>query len=161
MTRVLIVDDQPAFRRQLRALLTAAGLEVIGEAANIAAAEDLARSLKPDLAIMDIVLPGLSGIVATTYLKAFVPGLKVILVSAYHGDVLKASAQAVGADDFIPKDELDLDVALTWKETFVGVDSALARTRDASLLATHRQHECCSTARMTSQGYPHDPRFDR
>lgn len=118
MTRVLIVDDQPIFRRQLRALLTRAGLDVIGEAEDIAAAEELVQSQKPDLAVVDVILPGVSGIVGTTLLKALDADLRVILVSAYHGNLLKASAQAVGAEAFIPKDELDLSIVLEWKKSF-------------------------------------------
>ncbi|MBU2609565.1 MAG: response regulator transcription factor [Chloroflexi bacterium] len=116
MTRVLIVDDQPAFRRQLRALLTRAGLEVVAEAGDIPAAERLAQSRQPDLAIVDVLLPGVSGIEGTPRLKALAPGMRVILVSAYHERLLQASAQAAGAEAFIPKDELDLSVALNWNE---------------------------------------------
>lgn len=116
MTRVLIVDDQPAFRRQLRALLDRARLEVVGEAGDIAAAETLAKSLQPDLAIVDVVLPGMSGIEGTPRLKALAPNMRVILVSAYHEQVLRASAREAGAEAFIPKDELDLPMALQWKE---------------------------------------------
>jgi len=116
MTRVLIVDDQPAFRRQLRALLARAGLEVIAEAGDIAAAETLAQSTQPDLAIVDVLLPGVSGIEGTPRLKALAPNMRVILVSAYHERLLQASARSVGAEAFIPKDELDLSVALKWNE---------------------------------------------
>lgn len=116
MTRVLIVDDQPAFRRQLRALLDRARLEVVGEAGDIAAAETLAKSLQPDLAIVDVVLPGMSGIEGTPRLKALAPNMRVILVSAYHEQVLRASAREAGAEAFIPKEELDLPMALQWKE---------------------------------------------
>ena len=117
MTRVLIVDDQPAFRRQLRALLDRARLEVVAEAGDIAAAETLAQSLQPDLAVVDVLLPGVSGIEGTPRLKALAPNMRVILVSAYHERLLHASAQAAGAEAFIPKDELDLSVALSWNET--------------------------------------------
>ncbi len=116
MTRVLIVDDQPAFRRQLRALLSHAGLEVVAEAGDIATAETLAQSLQPDLAIVDVLLPGVSGIEGTPRLKALAPHMRVILVSAYHERLLQASAQAAGAEAFIPKDELDLSMALNWNE---------------------------------------------
>ncbi|MDI6768648.1 MAG: response regulator transcription factor [Anaerolineales bacterium] len=116
MTRVLIVDDQPAFRRQLRALLDRAGLEVIGEADDIAAAEALAQSLQPDLAIVDVLLPGVNGIEGTPRLKWLAPNMRVFLVSAYHECLLLASAQEAGAEAFIPKDELDLSVALSWNE---------------------------------------------
>lgn len=116
MTRVLIVDDQPAFRRQLCALLARAGLEVVAEASDIATAERLVQSRQPDLAIVDVLLPGVSGIEGTPRLKALAPNMRVILVSAYHERLLQTSAQAAGAEAFIPKDELDLSVALSWNE---------------------------------------------
>ena len=114
MTRVLIVDDQPNFRRQLRALLERAGLEVVAEADDIAAAESLLKFLQPDLAIVDVLLPDRSGIEGTPRLKSLAPKMRVILVSAYHDKHLKTSAKAFGAEAFIPKDELDLSVALSW-----------------------------------------------
>jgi len=117
MTSVLIVDDQPAFRRQLHALLTCAGLDVIAEAGGIPAAEVLVKSLQPDLAIVDVILPGVSGIEGTPRLKALAPNMRVILTSAYHEQVLRVSARDAGAEAFIPKDELDLNVALKLKET--------------------------------------------
>ncbi len=117
MTRVLIVDDQPTFRRQLRSLLAQAGLEVVAEASDIPAAEKLAQSRQPDLAIVDVLLPGVSGIEGTPRLKALVPNIRVILVSAYHERLLQTSAQAAGAEAFIPKDELDLSIAMSWKKT--------------------------------------------
>lgn len=116
MTRVLIVDDQPTFRRQLQALLTLAGLEVIAEAEDIPTAEAQALFLQPDIAFVDVVLPGVSGIEGTPRLKALAPKMRVILMSAYHEDILRISARTVGADIFIPKDELDLSTALEWKE---------------------------------------------
>ena len=121
MTRVLIVDDQPAFRRQLRTLLDRAGLEVVGEAGDIPSAETQAQSLQPDLAVVDVLLPGVSGIEGTPRLKALAPNMRVILVSAYHERLLHASAQAAGAEAFIPKDELDLSVAMSWNENEGGL----------------------------------------
>ena len=121
MTRVLIVDDQPAFRRRLRTLLDRAGLEVVGEAGDIPSAETQAQSLQPDLVVVDVLLPGVSGIEGTPRLKALAPNMRVILVSAYHERLLHASAQAAGAEAFIPKDELDLSVAMSWNENEGGL----------------------------------------
>lgn len=116
MIRVLIVDNQPTFRRHLRALLEYAGLEVVAEAGDIATAEVLAQSLQPDLAIVDVLLPDVSGIEGTPRLKWLAPHMRVIVVSAYHERLLQASAQAAGAESFIPKDELDLATALSWNK---------------------------------------------
>ena len=118
MTRVLIVDDKSAFRRHLRQLLERAGLTVVGEACDISEAEALLQSLQPDLAVVDVMLPGVNGIEGTPRLKAVAPGLRVILVSAHQNRAQlfqKAAAQA-GAETFIAKDELDLDVVRGWSK---------------------------------------------
>jgi DNA-binding NarL/FixJ family response regulator len=116
MIRVLIVDDQPTFRHQLRQLLTHAGLNVIGEAGDIPAAEIMVSELHPDLAIVDVMLPGLSGLDGTSRLKGLQADLRVILVSAYHdrAQVFQTSAAEVGAEAFIPKDNLNLDIVQSW-----------------------------------------------
>ncbi len=118
MTRVLIVDDQPAFRRQLRQLLTYAGLTVVGEAGDIPEAEAQVQTLQPDLAVVDVRLPGVNGVEGTVCLKALAPNLRVILVSAYRdqAEVFQTAAEEVGAEAFVPKDDLDLDVVQAWKE---------------------------------------------
>ncbi len=110
MTRVLIVDDQPVFRRQLSDLLRIAGWEVVGEASDIFAAETLAQTEQPDLAFVDVMLPGINGIEGTPRLKKAAPKMHVVLVSAYHDqfELFQESAQSVGAEAFYPKDELDL-----------------------------------------------------
>ncbi len=94
-TRVLIVDDRPAFSRQL----TRAGLSVVGEAGDIPEAEAQVQSLQPDLAVVDVMLPGANGIEGTPRLRALVPGTRVILVSAYRdrAGVYQTAASAVGA----------------------------------------------------------------
>jgi DNA-binding NarL/FixJ family response regulator len=116
MTRVLIVDDQPAFRRHLRRLLIYAGLTVVGEAGNIPEAETLAQTLQPDLALVDVMLPGVNGLDGTPRLKALSPHLRVILISAHqnHADNFRAAAQEVGAEEFISKDDLDMSVVRAW-----------------------------------------------
>lgn len=114
---VLLVDDHAAFRDHLRGLLAAAGFAVIGEAGDMAEAETLARALRPDLAVVDVMLPGVSGLEGTPRLKALLPALRVILISAHadEGGVLHRAALAAGAETFIPKDELDVSLVQTWK----------------------------------------------
>jgi DNA-binding NarL/FixJ family response regulator len=116
MTRVLIVDDQPSFRHQLRQLLIYAGLEVVGEAGDIPTAEGLVQSLRPDLAIVDLMLPGINGLQGSQRLKATAPWLRVILISAYrdHAEAYRAAAQQAGAEEFIAKDDLDLSAVRAW-----------------------------------------------
>lgn len=118
MTRVLIVDDKPSFRRQLRQLLTRAGLTVVGEAADIPEAETLIQALRPDLAVVDVILPDVNGLEGTPRLKALDPGLRVILVSAHRdrAELFQTAAKEAGADAFISKDDLDLEVVRAWSK---------------------------------------------
>ena len=117
-TRVLIVDDQSSFRRQLRRLLTHAGLTVVGEAGDMPEAKELTRSLQPDLAVVDVNLPGENGVSGTPQLRALAPKMRVILVSAQQdrARVLQKSAVEAGAEAFIPKDDLELEVVEKWAE---------------------------------------------
>jgi DNA-binding NarL/FixJ family response regulator len=116
MTRVLIVDDQPTFRRQLRALLQVAGLQVVGEAGDIPAAEKIIRATPLDLAIVDVMLPGINGVEGAARLKAIAPNVRVILVSAYPDrvNVFRQAARDAGAETFVAKDDLDLAMARSW-----------------------------------------------
>lgn len=118
MTRVLIVDDQPSFRHQLRALLERAGLNVVAEAHNIPDAERKTRAMHPDLAIVDVMLPGINGVEGTARLKALAPNLRVILVSAYADriNLFRQAARNAGAEMFVAKDELDLEMVRGWKD---------------------------------------------
>lgn len=116
MTRVLIVDDQPAFRLQLRRLLERAGMDVVAEAGDIPEAEAQARTLHPDLAVVDVILPGISGLEGVPQLKATAAGLRVIVVSAHQDQahILRDAAERAGAECFVQKDTLDLSVVGSW-----------------------------------------------
>lgn len=116
MTRVLIVDDQPLFRRHLCQLLDFAGLTVVGEVSDISAAKVLVQELQPDIAIIDVMLPGETGIEGTRQLKALSANLRVFLISAHQdrAQILQKSAVEAGAEAFIPKDDLELAVVKSW-----------------------------------------------
>lgn len=118
MTRVLIVDDQAPFRQLLRRLLIRAGLSVVGEAGDIRQAEEIVPALRPDLALVDVGLPGIDGIEGARRLKALLPAMRVILISSYddHAQVFRTAARDVGAEAFIPKDELDENTVRAWQE---------------------------------------------
>jgi DNA-binding NarL/FixJ family response regulator len=120
--RVLIVDDRSSFRRDLRQLLTQAGLTVVGEAGDMLEAKELTRDLQPDLAVVDVNLPGESGMSGTPQLIALAPEMRVILVSAQHdsAQVLQKSAVEAGAEAFLPKDDLELAVVKKWAERALG-----------------------------------------
>jgi DNA-binding NarL/FixJ family response regulator len=101
---VLIVDDHPAFRASARKLLELDGFEIVGEAADGASAIDLARKLNPEVVLLDVGLPDLSGFEVAERLVRAKP--KVVLTSSRTSRDLGRRVQRSGALGFIPKDEL-------------------------------------------------------
>jgi DNA-binding NarL/FixJ family response regulator len=100
-TTVLIVDDHPSFRRLARRLFEEAGFTVVGEAQDGQSALDSARALRPDLVLLDVMLPDISGIELAERLP---PEVSVLLVSSRSAEDL-----AIGSRRFLRKDELTLD----------------------------------------------------
>jgi len=102
--RVLLAEDHALFRQGLRDLLDHAGLQVIGEASDGVAAVKLARELKPDVVVMDLNMPRMDGIDATSEIMKFdrPPVVLVLTVSTTSDDVL--DAVAAGAVGYLLKD---------------------------------------------------------
>jgi DNA-binding NarL/FixJ family response regulator len=104
--RILLVDDDPAFRRLARQTLDASGLEVVGEAATVAAATAAAERLKPEVVLVDVGLPDGDGITLAYELTRLAWAPRVVLTSV---DPDAASAEEVrdsGARGFVPKSDL-------------------------------------------------------
>jgi DNA-binding NarL/FixJ family response regulator len=105
--RVLAVDDTAAFRRAIRTLLrTSARLELVGETDAGERALEVAASCDPDLVLMDVRMPGMGGLAATTAMKTERPSTVVVLISTEHPSELPAEASTCGADDVVWKSEL-------------------------------------------------------
>src|SRR5258706_10942688 len=88
--RVLIVDDHDLFRTGLRNLLEDHGLSVLGEAATGNEAVDLVRELAPEVVVMDLNMPGMTGVEATRQISGFAPLTRVIVltISDHDDDVM-------------------------------------------------------------------------
>ena len=107
MIRVLLADDQALMRAGFRALLDAEDdLEVVGEAADGAAAVDQSRRLRPDVVLMDIQMPGLDGIEATRRIAADagLGGVRVLILTNFGLDAYVFAALRAGASGFLLKD---------------------------------------------------------
>jgi DNA-binding NarL/FixJ family response regulator len=108
---VLVVDDQAPFRLAARAVLRRlAEFELAGEASSGHEAIQLADRLHPELVLMDINMPQMSGIEATRQILAAHPGTVVILCSTYDVRDLPADAGTSGAAGYVNKDRLGADL---------------------------------------------------
>lgn len=103
--RVLIVDDQALFREALATLLEVQPeIEVVGEAADGEQAIRLCAELSPDVALMDLRMPVLDGIAATTRLRAEQPGVRVLALTTFDDDADVFAALRAGAVGYLLKD---------------------------------------------------------
>lgn len=103
-TKVLLVDDHAIVREGYRRLLEdEASISVVGEANNAAQAYDQARSLEPDVVVMDIALPGVSGIEATRRMLRDQPQLRVLMFSMYDDAIYARRALEAGALGYLSK----------------------------------------------------------
>jgi len=121
MIRVLIADDHTMFRAGLRALLaTEQDIEVIGEAADGQEAVAQSRELVPDVVVMDILMPGMNGIEATSRLAAECPGTKVLVLSMYDDDEHVQQLLAAGAAGFVLKQATTDELVRAIREVVAG-----------------------------------------
>jgi DNA-binding NarL/FixJ family response regulator len=102
--RLLLVDYQQVVRRGLKMRLALEeDLEVVGEAGDATEAIPLARALRPDVIVMDVEMPGASGIEVTETLRAVVPRSEVVIFALRDDAATQEQARAAGAAAFVAK----------------------------------------------------------
>lgn len=100
---VLLVDDEPRLRAQLRAMLDDYGVVIVGEAGTGREGVELAHRLRPAVVLMDLRMPDLDGIAATRLLSETLPSTAVIILSAYDDPALMSEARQAGACAYLVK----------------------------------------------------------
>lgn len=103
---VLLIDDDPAFRRLARQTLSGSGLTVVGEAATAAAGSAAARSLEPEIMLVDVGLPDGDGISLAGELSALPWSPRVVLTSVDPDAASPEEVRKSGAIGFVPKQDL-------------------------------------------------------
>ncbi len=129
--RILLADDHAVLRAGLRALLAAQGdLEVVGEASDGAEAIRLTQALRPDVVVMDIGMPGVSGIDATARIKRDLPGAKVLILSMHDDRGYLRQVLRAGASGYVLKKAADTELLAAIRAAARGevfLDPALAK----------------------------------
>ncbi|MET9640789.1 response regulator transcription factor, partial [Streptomyces virginiae] len=165
MTRLLIVDDQVLIRAGLAALAAAApGLEVVGQAATGEEAVELAAALRPDVVLMDIRLPGMSGITALQHIldRAPRPKPKIVMLTVFDLDEYVYAALRAGASGFLLKDtppeRLLAAVALIAEGEMLFAPTVTRRFRRADHRVERHQPRPPALHRRRPVPLPHRPR---
>jgi two-component system, NarL family, response regulator LiaR len=102
--RVMIVDDHAVVRSGLGAFLSAVpDLELVGEAENGEQAVVRSKALKPDIILMDLMMPGMDGVTATRTIKEYNPAIQIIALTSFQEDELVQNAMKAGAIGYLMK----------------------------------------------------------
>jgi len=119
--KVLLVDDHAVLRAGLTALLDAeADLQVVGEASNGEDAIELARTLRPDVVIMDLSMPGLGGLEATRRISALELGVKILVLTAHAEEEYLFPVLDAGGSGYVTKTRADDDLINAIREVARG-----------------------------------------
>ena len=126
--RLLVVDDHLLVRQALVELLTQAGFEIVGQAADGADAAALAKQLEPDLVLMDLRMPVLGGLDAARLIKDACPAIQVVLLSAFESPALEQQAEEAGCFAYLVKGGPPSDLRLILRQAMAARRSLLPPT---------------------------------
>jgi DNA-binding NarL/FixJ family response regulator len=153
--RIVVVDDHPLFRKGLEQLIHSDGtFAVCGEAGNAAEAMDVIRKLEPDLAIVDLSLPGANGIELIKNIRAEFPTLPILVLSMHDESLYALRALRAGAEGYVMKHEAMINVVQAIHEVFNGrpyLSPAMAAQVITKFAKGHSEGEVDATERLSDR----------
>lgn len=153
--RILIADDHSVVRAGLRALLERQGrFRVVAEAGTGEEAVAKAQEIRPDVAVLDVRMPGVSGIEACRQIVQTVEGCKVIMLTSYAEDELLFAAIQAGASGYVLKRIGDNDLVLAVDRVSRGegmLDPAMTATVFAEMRKANEAQHAAAFSQLTSQ----------
>ena len=146
---VLLADDHTLVRAGIRSLIEELpGVRIVAEASDGREAVALATSLRPDLVVMDISMPELSGIEATARLREELPATRVLILSMHSSEDFVRRALAAGASGYLVKDSAPLELRLAVEAIARGEVYVSSRVSGALLSALRMGNASPASARM-------------
>ena len=119
--RVLSVDDHPLLRQGIAGLIAdETDMTLVAEAANGREALEQFRTHRPDVTLMDVMMPEMNGVEATVAIRAEFPGARIIVLTTYTGDVQAARALNAGASGYLLKNSLRTELMATIRAVHAG-----------------------------------------
>ncbi|HHW06951.1 MAG TPA: response regulator transcription factor [Clostridia bacterium] len=148
---LLIVDDHEVVRLGLRALFDSQEhLQVVGEAAGAREAVDKALKLKPDIVIMDVRMPEMSGIEACREIRSQDPSIKVIMLTSYADEEAVMASVLAGAEGYVLKKVWSGDLIKSIEKVYQG-ESLLDKEQVAAMREQIRRQDPPELAGLTEQ----------
>jgi len=143
--RVLIVDDHAVVREGIRHVLsTDEGLEVVGEASDGGEALVLVDRFQPDVVVLDLSMPGISGLEVVAHLRTDVPDTKVLVLSIHDQDEYVLESLRAGAHGYLRKDSSPAEIRSAIRRVFEGgsvLSPDVARQLSSALQNERAQEE--------------------
>lgn len=131
--RVLLVDDNEKLRELYRIGLESIGrMSVVGEAGNGLEGIDAARSLRPDIVLLDLSMPTMDGLEALGRIRAASPGSHVLVLTGFRRDRLQPLAKELGATAFFEKGLTPTELAVAVREATAGPPPPFAELANAA-----------------------------
>lgn len=138
--RILLADDHTLVRQGFRLiLLSQPDMDVVGEAGNGREAVEMARSLRPDVVVMDVTMPDLNGIEATRRIREISPHIRVLALSVHRDSVYVREMVRAGAEGYLLKESADTDLLAAVRAVATG-HSYLSPEVSGAILRDYRKH---------------------
>lgn len=131
--RVLLADDHPLVRQGIRLYLESMGIEIVGEASNGVEAIQLVRDLQPDIVVMDIHMPELTGIEATHRIRIDHSDTQILILTAYDEPAYIHALLEAGADGFVLKTASLSDLFQSLHEVYLGKSAFTSDSLDKAI----------------------------
>jgi DNA-binding NarL/FixJ family response regulator len=146
--RILAVDDHPVFRQGISGLIAdQADMVLVGEASNGREAIQQFRAHLPDVTLMDLQMPELSGVDATIAIRSEFPQARIIMLTTYDGDVQVLRALKAGAQGYLLKNLLHKELLETIRVVYAG--KKILSPEASYRLAEHATDDSLTPAEVT------------